>query len=157
ALAPQQPRELGGGRRLARALEAREQDRVAERLLDSLAAEQLCQLLVHDLHDLLRRRQALEDLLAERPLAHARRELPTTSRLTSASRRARRISRSAREIDSSSSVPRLRRSPRAAPRRSERASNTGRPVYARSASGRPGQPWPHGERVLAIDFVTERT
>src|SRR5262249_58996102 len=39
----------------------------------------------------------------------------------------------------------------------ERASNTGRPVYARSASGRPGQPWPHGERVLAIDFVTERT
>src|SRR5205823_7126409 len=75
AFALQEPRELRGGGRLARALEACEQDRVAERLLDSLAAEELRQLLVHDLHDLLPRRQALEDLLAERALAHARGEI----------------------------------------------------------------------------------
>src|SRR5581483_9092415 len=49
----------------------------------------------------------------------------TTSRFTSASSSASRISLSAREIDSSSSLPRLRRSPRAAPSRSESASNTG--------------------------------
>src|SRR4051812_17481917 len=48
----------------------------------------------------------------------------TTCRLTSASSSARRISRIAREIASSSSLPRLRRSPRAAPSLSERASNT---------------------------------
>src|SRR5919204_2587166 len=48
----------------------------------------------------------------------------TTSKLTSASSSASRISRIAREIASSSSVPRLRRSPRALWSRSERASNT---------------------------------
>src|SRR5207249_9401301 len=49
--------------------------RAAERLLDRLAAEELRQLLVHDLHDLLRRRQALENLLAERTLADTRGEV----------------------------------------------------------------------------------
>src|SRR5262245_47201896 len=48
----------------------------------------------------------------------------TTLKLTSASSRARRISRMAREIDSSSSLPRPRTSCSAAWRRSESASNT---------------------------------
>jgi len=38
-------------------------------------AERLEQLVVHDLHDLLGRRQALHDLGADCPLAHARNEL----------------------------------------------------------------------------------
>src|SRR4029450_13000074 len=57
----------------------------------------------------------------------------TTSKLTSASSSARRISRIAREIASSSSFPRPRRSPRAPWSRSGRASNTAakcRPDFA---------------------------
>ena len=52
----------------------------------------------------------------------------TTSKLTSASSSASRTSRIAREIDSSSSFPRLRRSPSAPWSRSESVSNT-RPGY----------------------------
>src|SRR3954471_19935327 len=48
----------------------------------------------------------------------------TTVKLTSASSRARRISRIAREIDSSSSFPFFRRSPRAPWSLSDRLSNT---------------------------------
>ena len=66
-------RELGGGRRLARALEAGEQDHreLAEREPGRAGAHQLGQLVVDDLHDLLAGREALQHLLAERPLAHA--------------------------------------------------------------------------------------
>ena len=48
---------------------------LAEREPRLALAHQRRQLLVDDLHDLLARRQALEHLLAERPLAHARDEV----------------------------------------------------------------------------------
>ena len=69
--------ELGGGRRLAGALKAGEQDdRLALQLeLGGLRAEELGQLLVDDLHDLLACVQPLGDLLVQRPLAHARDEV----------------------------------------------------------------------------------
>ena len=103
----EQQRELAGGGRLARALQAGEQDRRRrprrEGELRGARAHERGQLLVDDLHDLLAGRQALRDVLAERALAHAaRRTRLTTSRLTSASSRARRTSRIAREIASSS-------------------------------------------------------
>ena len=71
ALLAQVQRELAGGRRLARALQAGEQDdrELPERETGLALAHQLRQLVVDDLHDLLAGRQALEDLLAERPLA----------------------------------------------------------------------------------------
>ena len=75
ALLRQQPRELAGGRRLARALQAAEQDdrrRLGgERRASSPArAEQRRQLLVDDLHDLLAGRQARQHVRA-RPRARA--------------------------------------------------------------------------------------
>ena len=70
----QEQRKLGGGRRLAGALQAREQDHrrwpAGERELGAARAHQRRQLLVHRLHDLLAGTQALQHLLAERPLAH---------------------------------------------------------------------------------------
>ena len=65
-------RQLGRGRRLARALEPREQDHraAAELELDRARRPELGQLVVDDLHDLLARGQALQHLLAERALAH---------------------------------------------------------------------------------------
>ena len=77
-LLAQQQRELGGGGRLARALEAGEQDhrrRAAERETGVAGAHERSQLLVHDLHDLLARRQALQDVLPGRALAHLRDEV----------------------------------------------------------------------------------
>src|SRR5262245_16647559 len=69
---PQQQRELRGGRRLARALEPGEQDHrgrpTGEGELRAAGAHQGRQLVVDDLHDLLARRDALQDLLTERPL-----------------------------------------------------------------------------------------
>ena len=65
-------RELGRRRRLARALEAAEEDhrrRAAERELRVGRAHQLGQLLVDDLHDLLAGLEALQHVLAERALA----------------------------------------------------------------------------------------
>ena len=66
-------RELGGGRRLARALEPCEQDDgLALQLeLGGLGPEQVGELLVDDLHHLLARVQPLRDLLVECALAHA--------------------------------------------------------------------------------------
>ena len=67
-------RELGGGRRLARALEADERDdgRAADEAERPVARRQeRGELLVDDLHDLLAGGQALEDLGADRTLAHA--------------------------------------------------------------------------------------
>ena len=71
--------ELGAGGRLARALQAGHQDdgrrMAAERQLRVAAAHERDELLVHDLHDLLRRREALHDLGAERALLDVRHEL----------------------------------------------------------------------------------
>ena len=66
-------RQLGGGRRLAGALQAGEQDdgEAAEREPRRTGAHQLGQLLVDRLHDLLARSEALQHLLAEGLLAHA--------------------------------------------------------------------------------------
>ena len=80
ALLAQQQRELGGGRRLARALEAGEQDRPsaaapAKASRESPEPISVGQLLVDDLHDLLAGREALQHLRAERALAHARDEV----------------------------------------------------------------------------------
>ena len=75
----EQLRELAGEGRLAGALEAREHDdrrRVLGELQPALlAAEDRDELLVDDLHDLLRGIEGLADLVAERALAHLRREL----------------------------------------------------------------------------------
>src|SRR5262249_25335183 len=75
----EQLRELGGGRRLARALQAGHQDHGGrtrrERDPRRLAAHQRGQLLVDDLDDLLARGELLEDLDPERPLLDRRREL----------------------------------------------------------------------------------
>jgi len=67
-------RELRCGRRLARALQAGEQDdrELPERETGLAGAHQLGQLVVDDLHDLLAGCQALEDGLPERLLADAR-------------------------------------------------------------------------------------
>ena len=74
ALLDEQVRELAGGRRLAGALQAAEEDdgrRLGgERELRARGSEQLGQLLVDDLHDLLAGCQAREHLLADRALAH---------------------------------------------------------------------------------------
>jgi hypothetical protein len=74
ALLDEQVRELARGGRLARALQAAEQDHGRrlgrERELGAGRAEQLRELLVDDLHDLLAGRQAPEHLLADRALAH---------------------------------------------------------------------------------------
>jgi hypothetical protein len=73
ALAPEHERQLGGGRRLARALQAREQDhrgRLAEREPGVAGPHQRGQLLVDDLDHLLTGRQAPEHVLAEGSLLH---------------------------------------------------------------------------------------
>ena len=65
--------DLAGGGRLARPLEAAEHDHRRPAVgaqLRPLLAEQRSQLVADDLDHLLRRGEALEDLLAERPLAH---------------------------------------------------------------------------------------
>ena len=69
--------ELGGGRGLARALEARQQDdrELAERESRLAFTHQLRQLVVHDLHDLLARGQALQHRFPQRLLAHTRDEV----------------------------------------------------------------------------------
>ena len=71
-LLAQVQRELRRGRRLARALQAGEQDdgELREREAGLALAHQRGQLVVDDLHDLLPRREALQHLLAERALAH---------------------------------------------------------------------------------------
>src|SRR5262249_58975632 len=75
----QELRELRRGRRLARALEAREQhdrwrrDREIE--VGALAAHQAAELAVHRADERLPRRQARGDLLAQRRLAHPLDEL----------------------------------------------------------------------------------
>ena len=74
----QEQRQLGGRRRLARALEARHQDhgrRLPEREPGVAGAHQGRQLLVDDLHDLLAGVEALQDVLAGRALAHLRDEV----------------------------------------------------------------------------------
>ena len=75
----QQERQLAGGRRLARALEPGEEDRRRrprrERKLRGAQAHERGELVVDDLHHLLAGRQALADVLAERPLAHVADEL----------------------------------------------------------------------------------
>ena len=74
ALRLQPARELARERRLARALQAAQEDHGrrlrGERQRRAGAAEQLGQLLVDDLDDLLARRQALEHVAADRALAH---------------------------------------------------------------------------------------
>ena len=74
----QMERELGRRRRLARALEAAEEDDgrgAPEHELRVGRAHQLGQLLVDDLHDLLARVEPLEDILAEGTLPHGVHEL----------------------------------------------------------------------------------
>jgi hypothetical protein len=72
-------RELARERGLAGTLEASEHDDGRRGLRELqpalLAAEDLHELLVDDLHDLLGRVERLAHLIAERPLAHGRREL----------------------------------------------------------------------------------
>ena len=79
AVLAEEQRQLGGGRRLAGALETGEQDHgrwaAGERELGIAAAHERGQLLVDDAHDLLPGREALRHVRAERPLAHARDEL----------------------------------------------------------------------------------
>jgi hypothetical protein len=77
AFGAQDEGKLGRRRRLARPLEACEQDHaeLAQLQLRRALAHQARQLLVDDLHDLLARRQALEDVLAEGALAHVRDEV----------------------------------------------------------------------------------
>src|SRR5581483_7811400 len=79
SLLAQEERELAGGRRLARALEAREQDHrrrpAGKRELRVAAPHRRGQLLVDDLHDLLAGREALQHVLPERAFAHARDEV----------------------------------------------------------------------------------
>ncbi len=71
--------ELRARRRLARALQAGHEDHggrmAAEGEPGVAAAHELDELLVHDLHDLLRRREALHDLGAEGALLDVRDEL----------------------------------------------------------------------------------
>ena len=73
-------RQLCRRGRLARALQPGEQDHrrgaAGECEPGGAGAHQLCQLLVHDLHDLLPGREALQHVLPERPLAHLSDELP---------------------------------------------------------------------------------
>ncbi len=72
-------RELARERRLSRTLQACEHDDrrggLGEPQPALLAAEDLHELLVDDLHDLLRGVQRLVDLVTECPLAHLRREV----------------------------------------------------------------------------------
>src|SRR5437870_872824 len=72
AFLPQEQRELGGGGRLAGALEPGEEDHrrgaSGERELRAAGAHQRSQLLVHRLHDLLAGREALQYLLTDRTL-----------------------------------------------------------------------------------------
>ena len=78
AVLAQPNRQLGGGRRLARALQADEHEdrRLASELqLVALAAEDRHQLVVDHLDDLLARVQPAEHLQAQGSLAHARHEL----------------------------------------------------------------------------------
>ena len=79
AFLAQQQRELGGGGRLARALQAGEQDHrrrpAGEREPRVAGAHQRRQLLLDDLHDLLAGSEALGHVRAERPLAHPRDEV----------------------------------------------------------------------------------
>ena len=79
ALLAENVRELRGGRRLSRALKADEQQHrrgpLRPREWHGLSAEHVDQSVVHDLDDLLRAGDRLEDLLAERALAHRRNEL----------------------------------------------------------------------------------
>jgi hypothetical protein len=75
----EEKRQLRGGRRLARALEAGEQDHRGrtggECELRVAAAHERGQLLVDDAHDLLAGGEALRHVRAERPLADARDEV----------------------------------------------------------------------------------
>ena len=78
AVLPKEQGELCGRGRLARALQAREEDhrrRTSEREARVTRAHERGELLVDDLHDLLARRQALEDVLPERALLHRRGEV----------------------------------------------------------------------------------
>ncbi len=72
ALLLQQCRQLGGGRRLARAVQARDQDALGrgdvER--DGAAAQQRGKFVVEDLHDLLCGRDGAQHLLAQRLRLH---------------------------------------------------------------------------------------
>ena len=77
-LTAQEECELGGGCRLSRALEPREEydrGRLPEREPGVARAHERRQLLVHHLHDLLSRREALQDVLPERTLLDRRREV----------------------------------------------------------------------------------
>ena len=70
ALAPEEQAELRGGGRLPRALQPGEQDhgrRTPEREARVAGSHQRRQLLVDDLHDLLARGEAPQDVLAQRP------------------------------------------------------------------------------------------
>ncbi len=75
ALLGEPPTQLARRRRLARPLEAEQQDhaRSGGRLRQPAlrVAEERQHLVAHDAHDLLRRRQALEDFLIDGAIAHA--------------------------------------------------------------------------------------
>ncbi len=74
----QKEAELRRGGRLARPLETGEEDhrrRAAEREPRVPRTHERGQLLVDDLHDLLTRREALQDVLSQRPLLDGRREV----------------------------------------------------------------------------------
>ena len=118
-LLAQVPRELAGGGRLARALEARHQDHgrpgLGEGEVAPDAAHQRGELVGDDLHDLLARvqRRRARPRRARAPSPPAVNSL-TTLKFTSASSRARRTWRIALLTSSSVSLPRERTSPRAA-------------------------------------------
>ncbi len=74
----QRQRQLGGGRRLACALQPHQHDHVrrgAGHIQLRRFAQRAQQLLVNDLHNLLRRRQAFHHLGADGPLSHARHQV----------------------------------------------------------------------------------
>ena len=131
ALVLEVPAQLGDARRLAGALETQDHDdrrrpgRHGEPVRGP--AEQLDQLAVDDLHHLLARGEALEDLVPDCLLADTlRRSDRTTLKLTSASEEGNaRRSRSASLMFSSDRRPAPRRRSKIASRRCVRASNIG--------------------------------
>ena len=128
ALLAQEQGELRSRRRLARSLEAGEEDDRwplrGECELGAAGAHERGELLVDDLHDLLSRREALEDILPQRALANVGDEVLDDLEVDVCLEQREPISRMAREIASSSRRPFLRRSPRASCSLSDRLSNT---------------------------------
>ncbi len=142
-------RELARERRLPGALEAREHDDgragLGERQRTRRPAEYLDELLVDDLDDLLRRVERAGHLAPRARSRIAPVNVVTTGSATSASSRARRISRMVASMSASLSLPLPRRLRKVAVSRSDRQANTcvlpcEAAVHRRPAYPRPREP-----------------